>query len=287
MRQRKWSFIVSWLCGLTLTLQAQTSRQVNIFAAASLTDAFEQIAQVFMEQHPEIEVLLQFGSSSTLATQLLEGAPADVFASANETQMDKVREAGLIDEAAIVPFVSNRLTLIIPVDNPAQITSAEDLTRTGILLTLAAPEVPIRKYTDEALLNLETLYGVGYRERVLANLVSEEDNVRQVVARIALGEADVGIVYHSDVTPDMAEKVLAIALPAGMSPIALYPIAPLLTSAHPEDAQAFIDFVLSEQGQAILADWGFCPPLLTEDNADRAESTPEATLPTTSEEICG
>ncbi len=248
---------LSLLPSQALPLQAQ-GQTLLVFAAASLTNAFEEIGTAFEAQHSGIEVLFNFGGSSTLATQLSEGAPADVFASANSTQMHVAQEAGRIGSAPLI-FARNRLVLIVPADNPASIQSLRDLALPGVALVVAAPGVPVRDYTDTMLAGLaaDPGYGESYREAVLGNIVSEEDNVRQVAAKVALGEADAGIVYQSDVTPDIAADVLVLPIPDAVNTIATYPLATTSDSAVPDLAAEFISLVLSDAGQDILEGWGF------------------------------
>ncbi len=247
------------LLALTLTpAAAQDERPLTVFAAASLSDAFAEIAAAFEAAHPGARVQFSFGGSSALATQIEEGAPVDVFASANLTQMQRVRDSGHIPNRPRV-FARNRLVVITPADNPAGIETLADLAQPGLLLVLAAPDVPVRDYT-EAMLELmaaDPEYGPEFRDAVLANLVSEEDNVRQVAAKVALGEADAGVVYSSDVTPDIAGKVLRLDIPDAFNTLAEYPIARVAGSADPWLGWQFIRFVLSAEGQAILAKWGF------------------------------
>lgn len=227
-----------------------------MFAASSLTDAFTEIAQDFEARHSGFQVVFNFSGSSQLVAQILEGAQADVFASANELQLLALHEAGRTEPASTFLFATNRLTIIVPAGNPAGIASLEDLAEPGIALLLAGPGVPVRTYTDEVVARMpEPFRGAFYR-----NLVSEEDNVRQVVAKIALGEADAGIVYSSDVTPDVAGKLQRIELPPELQVTAVYPIAALNDAPHPDPARMFIDFVLGPEGQAILESWGFGPP---------------------------
>ncbi|MBK9748062.1 MAG: molybdate ABC transporter substrate-binding protein [Chloroflexi bacterium] len=249
--------LIALLVG-TFAVSAQEAQTLTVFAAASLTDAFEEIAPSFEADHPGVEVLFSFGGSSTLATQLAEGAPADVFASANNTQMTVARDAERIAGSPRT-FVKNRLVLIVPADNPAGIATLRDLANEGVQLVIAAPDVPVRTYTDTMLQRLaaDPAYGEAYRTAVLANVVSEEDNVRQVAAKVALGEADAGIVYISDVTPDISEQVIAIPIPDYLNTIATYPIAVTNDAANPELAQAFVDYVLSDAGQYILVNWNF------------------------------
>jgi molybdate transport system substrate-binding protein len=170
--------------------------------------------------------------------------------------MQAVVDAGRIAAGSEKLFVSNRLTIIVPADNPAGITALEDLAQPGVQMILAVEGVPVRQYTDEIVAGLPA----DFQTQFYNNLVSEEDNVRQVAAKIALGEADAGTIYTSDVTPDIASQVLQIPIPDAQNVVATYPIAPLVDAPSPTLAQSFINFVLSEEGQAILARWGFGPP---------------------------
>jgi molybdate transport system substrate-binding protein len=153
-------------------------------------------------------------------------------------------------------FVSNRLTIVVPADNPAGIQSLEDLGEPGVQLILSVEGVPVRDYADDMVAELPA----DFQEQFYANVVSEEDNVRQVSAKVALGEADAGIVYTSDITPDIAEQVQQIIIPDAQNVIAGYPIAPLVDAPHPDLAQRFVGFLLSPDGQEILSRWGFGPP---------------------------
>jgi molybdate transport system substrate-binding protein len=231
-----------------------------VFAAASLTDAFTEIGEVFESQNPGVTVLFSFAGSSDLATQLAEGAPADLFASANSRQMQNVVDAGRT-AGEPVNFLTNSLVVIVPADNPAGIETLADLANEGIGFVSAAPDVPIREFTEQVLdkATADPEYGADFKEAVMANLVSEEANVRQLAAKVALGEADAGIVYKSDVTPDIAGQVRVIEIAEAVNVVAVYPIAVADDSAYPELAQAFIDFVLSDEGQDILNRWGFGP----------------------------
>lgn len=232
--------------------------QLVVYAASSLTDAFEQIASEFEAANPGVDVLFNFGGSSELAAQLREGAPADVFASANARQMRVAREAGRIAGTPRT-FAKNRLVLIVPADNPAGIAALRDLAAAGMSIVVAAEGVPVRDYTNTLLdrLAADPAYGEAYRAAFMANVVSEEPNVRQVAAKVAFGEADAGLVYASDVTPDISDEVIALAIPDDLNTIAAYPIAVTDDAAAPELAQAFVDFVLSDRGQAILVSWNF------------------------------
>ncbi len=243
-------------CGGGSGSSSAASPELTILAAASLTDAFSDLATAFEAQNDGVTVVLNFAGSAQLAAQLREGAAADLFASANPAQVQAVVDAGRVTAGAAELFASNRLTIIVPAGNPAAIATLDDLARPGVQLLVAAPGVPVRQYTDEVLARLP----LSRKTAITTNIVSEESNVRQVAAKIALGEADAGIVYTTDLTPDIAGQVQQVAIPAALNVVATYPIAPLSDAPHPAWAQRFIEFTLSPEGQAILAGWGFVGP---------------------------
>lgn len=236
----------------------QSPRTLIVFAASSLTDAFEEIGATFETENPGVDVLFNFGGSSTLGAQLSEGAEADVFASANQRQMAAAQEAGRIAGEPRV-FARNRLALIVPADNPALIESLADLQNPGSVLVIAAEGVPVRDYTETMLtaLSADPAYGQTFVDGFRANVRSEEPNVRQVTAKVALGEADAGIVYSSDVTPDIRESVRTLEIPDVYNVIAEYPIAVVEGAGDAVLAQSFVEFVHSDAGQDTLERWGF------------------------------
>ena len=257
--------------------QERSSQTLTVFAATSLTDVFEALREQFLADNPHADILLNFSSSSTLAAQLIQGAPADVFASANERQMQLVVENGIIDADDTRVFAHNQLVLITPSENPAAVDSVRDLAREGILLVLAAPGTPIRAYTDAMFASHSSVIGADFAEAVYHNLVSEESNVRQVAARVALGEADAGIVYQSDVIGAISDQLRAIEIEPAHNQLASYPIAVLSESANKSLAAGFFDFVLSDEARPLLLAFGFCAPaILAEDSP--LEMTPEPTL---------
>ena len=238
----------------TPILEPQT---LTVFAAASLTNAFGEIGKAFEVAHPGVTVKFNFGGSQALRTQIEQGAQADVFASANTKEMDALVIGKFVAADTSKIFLTNQLVVIMPAKNPAGLAGLADLAKPGLKLVLAAKEVPVGNYALQVLDKLDTTLGAGYKDNVLKNVVSYESDVRQVVAKIQLGEADAGIVYSSDTVaaPDLQK----IAIPAENNVIAKYPLAALNLAKSPELAKAFITYVLSADGQAILQKWGFLP----------------------------
>lgn len=233
---------------------------LNVFAAASLTDAFGEIGANFSAANPGTEVVFNFAGSNQLATQIGEGAPADLFASANATQMTAAIDSGRVLSSTQRTFARNRLVIVTPGDNPAGLTTLADLATPGVKIVFAAAAVPVGQYTLDFLdkADVDAALGAGYKEAVTANVVSYEANVRAVLTKVTLGEADAGVVYTSDVGA-AADQVTQIEIPDALNTIASYPIAPLADSAYPGQAQQFIDYVLAPEGQQVLARYGFIP----------------------------
>lgn len=230
---------------------------LNVFAAASLTDAFTEIGKNFEAANPGVTVTLNFAGSQALRTQIEEGAPADVFASASGKEMDAAVEGKFIADGVKQVFLTNKLVVILPTNNPAGLEKLEDLTNSGVKIVLAAEEVPVGNYARQALELMNGSFGADFKDKVLANVVSNEDNVKQVVSKVQLGEADAGIAYVSDIVASSDLKTIEI--PTELNVIAKYPIAPLAASANAGVAQAFVDYVLSAEGQSVLQKWGFTP----------------------------
>jgi molybdate transport system substrate-binding protein len=232
----------------------KTTTTITVVAAASLTEAFEQIGRRFEATHPGTIVRFSFGPSDGLAAQIQAGAPADVFASASPTWMDAVADdPGVADR---FDFARNRLVVVTPADDPADIDSVDDLAHPGVKLVLAAEGVPAGDYAREMLGNAR-IAGPA-----LTNVVSNEEDVKAVIQKVLLGEADAGIVYVTDVTPDVRDRVREIAIPNGLNVVATYPIAVVDGSARPGLAREFVAFV-SDPGSgaaSILHRLGFLPP---------------------------
>lgn len=231
---------------------------LNVFAASSLTDAFTQIGANFEAANDGVTVTLNFAGSQALRTQIEEGAPADVFASASDKEMDTAVEGKFVTDGVKQVFLSNQLVVILPADNPAGLEKLEDLANPGIKIVLAAEEVPVGNYARQSLELMSGSFDADFKDKVLANVVSNEDNVKQLVSKVQLGEADAGIAYVSDIVA--SPQLKTIEIPTELNIIAKYPIAPLAASKHAELAQAFIDYVVSSDGQAVLQKWGFAAP---------------------------
>lgn len=226
--------------------------ELTVFAASSLTAAFTQIGSDFEAANPGTTVTFNFGSSGDLASAIESEGTADVFASAIGTYMDDVSDEVGVESRA--NFVTNKLVIITPPDNPANITTLEDLAKPGVQVVLAAEGVPVGDYARES------LDAAGIKDDVLTNVVSNEEDNASVVAKITAGEADAAIAYVSDVTSTVAPDLASVAIPDDVNVIATYPIAVVSISTHAELAQAFVKYVTGTQGEATLGDFGFLPP---------------------------
>lgn len=243
----------------TPTAAPAAEQKLTVFTAASLTDAFNEIGDKFKQQNPGATFEFNYAGSQQLRTQLEQGAAADLFASANTKEMNAAIQSGLVLSGTQKTFVRNRLALIVPKDNPGAITDLKGLAKPGLKIVLAAPGVPVGGYTLIALDKMNADFGATFSQTVLANVVSQEDNVKQVVAKVQLGEADAGIVYTSDITPQVADELIRLDIPDKYNVLATYPIAVLKGARQADLAAKFMDYVLSSDGQAILTKWGFIP----------------------------
>jgi molybdate transport system substrate-binding protein len=215
--------------------------QITVFAAASLTDVFPKI-----DSRPHYS----FAGSNALAAQIKQGAPADVFASANMTLPNQLSDAKLCSKPVV--FTRNRLVIVVPKSNPAHLRSVYDLKRSGVKIVIAGAGVPVGTYT------LQVLKNMNLSSAILANVVSRETDVREVLAKVALGEADAGFVYSTDAKVD-AGKVKVIKIPAWAQPKVQYGICVVSASANKSDARAFVKRVLSRAGQKKMKAAGFLP----------------------------
>ena len=236
------------------------SGTLTVYAATSLTDAFKEIGQQFQAANPGATVEFNFAGSQDLVTQIEQGAKADVFASADLKNMEALNRKGLVGSTPQV-FARNHLVVIIPKDNQAGIKTLQDLAKADIKLDLADKSVPVGNYTLQMLdkLSADATYGAGFKDAVLKNVVSQENNVKAVVSKVSLGEADAGVVYSTD-AQTAATQVTTIEVPDQFNVIAMYPIAQVKGAPNASLADKWIAFVLSPQGQAILNKYGFIPP---------------------------
>lgn len=246
---RRWAALAA--AAFALAGCGEGDRGLTVSAASSLSDAFTQIGTAFEAANPGTAVTFNFGPSDGLATQIAEGAPVDVFASASPRWMDAVADEGP-GVTGRTDFASNRLAVIVPADNPAGIEALEDLARDGVQLVLAARGVPAGDYAREVLAN------AGVAEAALANVVSNEEDVRAVITKVLSGDADAGIGYVTDVTDGVADRITLVTIPDDQNLIATYPIAIVSGTEEADLAKRFVDFVLGD-GQQTLAAHGFLP----------------------------
>jgi len=227
--------------------------QLTVFAASSLRDALQEAGRRFEAEHAGVAVSFNFAGSQELRTQIEHGARADVFASADERYMRALEDAGLAETPRT--FARNEPVIVVPAGNPASIHDLRDLPRAKRIV-IGAPEVPIGAYTQRILEAAAARNGPGFRSAVEARIASRELNVRQVLAKVRLGEADAAIVYRTDALA-AREAVETISIPADLNVVAEYPIAALRGAPQPALARAFIDLVLSPSGRALLERFGF------------------------------
>ncbi len=247
-------------CGTPEKAPPPTGRVV-VFAAASLSEAFDASSAPMRERN--VQLRMNYGGSQLVAAQIENGAIGDAFASADERWMQHVITAGHVVDTPRV-FAHNRLVVIIPASVQNAVVKLSDLARPGVKIVLGAEEVPVGRYARQSLAKLSAMprYGDDFADRVLANVVSNEDDVKAVVSKIQLREADAGIVYQSDLTESVSRYAAAIAIPDSGNVLATYQIAVLKKSPNPRAARAFIAFLLSSEGQSLLADRGFLPAVM-------------------------
>jgi molybdate transport system substrate-binding protein len=254
------------------TPQAGTSGagSLTIFAASSLQEAMTALGTDWQAAHPRSAApQYNFGGSQALLAQLQQKAPADLFAAADKKTMDGAVAAGLVESP--YPLARNSLVVVLPHDNPGHITTLADLARPGLKVVLADKTVPVGNYTLQMLDNLaaDPAYGADFKRGMLANVISQENNVRQVLANVQLGEADAGGVYGTDAqaannaASGSSQPVATVTIPDSANVIAVYYIAVLKDAAHAQDARAFLAYVAGDGGQAALGQFGFLPAAAT------------------------
>lgn len=220
---------------------------VTVLAAASLTDVFDELAEQFMAENPDVEIVLSYGGSSALAEQIVSGSPVDVFASANGSTMKTVTDAGLTVEPVV--FTTNVLELAVPAGNPGGVTGLADLANPDLTIALCDPAVPCGSASEKLLA----------QEGITASVDTLEEDVRAALTKVALGEVDAALVYRTDVL-SAGDEVEGIGIPEAESVLNSYPISLLTEAPNPEAAQAFIELVLGQVGRQALADAGFGTP---------------------------
>lgn len=242
--------VLSAACGGPTEDSGRTA--LAVFAASSLTEAFQDLEEAFEAEHLDVDVHLAFAGSQILRLQLEQGAEADVFASANQDHMQALSRAGLVEDSRT--FTANELVIVVPADNPAGIASFEDLTRAQRLV-IGTDNVPAGIYARRVLDAAAARFGRAFAADVRQRIVSEESNVRLVRAKVELGEADAAIVYRTDATA--ISDVAVVPIPQGLNVRATYPIGIVAGSERQALARRFVDFVLGEHGQRILTRHGF------------------------------
>jgi molybdate transport system substrate-binding protein len=236
-------------------------KELTVFAAASLSGAMTDIAKAYEAGHPDTKIVLNFDGSQALRTQIEQGAHADLFLSANTKHMTALQGEGLIVNESVKTFTKNKLAVLVPKDNRANITGLSDLATPGIRLVIGTKEVPFGDYARQVLGKIanDTNFGPAYRGAVMRNVISEEPTVPSLVAKLRIGEADAGIAFVSDVNEGDRALVTTIPIPDRNNVIAMYPLGIVQESKVKDQAAAFAQFITSTEGNAILTRYGFAP----------------------------
>lgn len=239
--------VVAASCGSDDAARGDAPTDVTVFAAASLTAAFTELGDAFVSANPDADVTFNFAGSSDLVAQIADGAPVDVFASADPANMAKLTDAGLTEGEPAV-FATNVAEVIVEAGNPLGITGVADLADDDLVVVQCAPEVPCGAYAEQVFANA----------RLAVTPSSYEQHVKAVVSKVTLGEADAGIVYRTDVIA-AGDAAAGVLIADDINVVAEYPIALVVDAPTPSGGRSFIDFVLGDAGQAILATHGFGP----------------------------
>ena len=237
-----------FLAACSSSSESQQQTTLNVYAASSLATPFAYAGLAYEKEHPDVKVQFNLGASSDLARFVQEGAPADVFASADITNMNKVESQDLLDSQSFI-FATTYLEIIVEKGNPLNISSLQDLADPDLIFVTSNPEVPIGKYTAEVLEKAD----------VTVTPDSFESNVKGIMLKVARGEADAGIVYHSEVIASDGQ-VEGVKIPTEFNIVAEFPIGIVKNSANKKEAQRFIDYLLSPEGQSLLTQYGFQTP---------------------------
>ncbi|NMB85802.1 MAG: molybdate ABC transporter substrate-binding protein [Methanothrix sp.] len=234
--------------------------ELTVFCGAGLTGALSEIGEIY-ENSSNVSVKFNFDGVPALRAQIEQGAYADILVSANLKHMNALMSEGFIDNSTVKVFARNKVAIIVPNDNPANITGLKDLAVPGVKILMGTKDLPAGDYALMVLdkLAMDPEYGPGYKEAVLANVVSQETTVNRIVSKVAMGEADAGFAFNSDVSPQMVGKVTRILIPDRYNVEGDFPVGVLSQSKYPQEARAFIEVLMSEKGQAVLDRYGFIP----------------------------
>lgn len=241
-------------CKVKTSVKENEKQEITVFAASSLTESMEEIVKQFEKENPNLKVNLHLAGSSKLRVQIEQGVEVDLFISANQKHYDILKDKDFTLEGK--HFLSNSMAVIVPKNNPAQIKTLKDIEKT-CKLVVAQKEVPAGYYARQIIHSLAGELGGNYEQKVLANIVSEETNIKQVVNKVVIGEADAAFVYTSDIIENIKDKVNILDIPLEHNVKAAYWIAQLKQSKDNKYAKQFYEFLLSEQGQVILEKYGF------------------------------
>lgn len=239
---------------------AEEKHELTVFCGAGLTGALSEIGGLY-ENATNMSVEFNFDKVPALRAQIEQGAYADVLVSANLKHMDALKSEGFINNSTVEVFARNKVAIIVPNDNPANVTGLKDMAVPGVKILMGTKDLPAGDYALQVLdrLAADPEYGPVYKESVLSNVVSQETTVNRIVSKIALGEADAGFAFISDVSPEMIGKVTRISVPDKYNVVGDFPVGVLSQSKYPEEAQAFLDLMRSSDGQAVLEKYGFIP----------------------------
>jgi len=240
--------------------EAREQKEIIVFCGAGLTGAFNEIGQLY-QNASGISVKFNFDGVPALRAQIEQGAYADVLVTSNLKHMNGLQAEGYINNSTVKIFAENKIAVVVPIDNPANISHLADLARPGIMILIGTKDLPAGDYARTVLEKLanDSEYGPDYRDKVMANIVSEETTVNRIVSKVALGEADAGFAFISDVSPEMVGKITKISIPERYNVKGYFPIGALAQSSHPVEVQNFIDLVMSPEGQKVLEDYEFIP----------------------------
>jgi molybdate transport system substrate-binding protein len=268
MSEKCWQGLCSLVTGLLVLgavlvgqpRPATAAPRLQVMAASSLTEAGTELKAIFEKTHKGVIVNTQFAASSMLRTQIENGAKPDIFMSADEKNIKALAQAGLL-AGPYLPIAHNSIAIIVPKDNPERIRSAADLARPGLTLVGCSPEIPVGNYTQQVLDKLDKSgkFGANYKSRVQKNFRSLEPNVKGIVAKVTLGDAEAGFCYASDVTPEIAKQVKMITIPAQYNVKVTSYIGVVKNRGDAKLARQFVDFVRSAAGQKILKQHNMIP----------------------------